>query len=179
MSKPRYIPYFEKLKDPRWQRRRLEILERDGWACTICADTEKTLHVHHRYYKPKTDPWDYEDDALTTLCADCHEYTTNLTRRAQSLMGQVGINTLIEIVAYMEAVSARNSGEGVSVLSYEEAIGVGAAYCVPPEAVLAVLPDDKIIDERRLSELQSVATDTFMDPDVMDRIKRTIAERGY
>ena len=39
--------YSEKLRDPRWQKRRLEILERDAWQCQACLSTAKTLHVHH------------------------------------------------------------------------------------------------------------------------------------
>lgn len=65
--------YSEKLKDPRWQKKRLEILERDKWFCQRCFDGENTLHVHHLRYIPGRDPWDYDDKLLITLCAECHE----------------------------------------------------------------------------------------------------------
>lgn len=65
--------YSEKLKDPRWQKKRLQILERDNWTCTACGDMRSTLAVHHFYYERGKDPWDYPDDALATLCEDCHE----------------------------------------------------------------------------------------------------------
>lgn len=65
--------YAEKLKDPRWQKKRLEILSRDEWMCQKCQDKDSTLHVHHRYYEKGSDPWDYEDHALVTLCGDCHD----------------------------------------------------------------------------------------------------------
>lgn len=64
--------YFKKLKDPRWQKKRLEVFERDEWACQICFDNEATLNVHHKYYIWKADPWDYPNDALITLCEECH-----------------------------------------------------------------------------------------------------------
>lgn len=64
--------YIEKLKDPRWQKKRLEILKRDNWACQRCFDTDSILHVHHRYYLKNHDPWDYTGDVLITLCEDCH-----------------------------------------------------------------------------------------------------------
>lgn len=64
--------YSDKLKDPRWQKKRLEILERDHWGCQCCYDEESTLHVHHRKYLPNTDPWDYPNDLLITLCENCH-----------------------------------------------------------------------------------------------------------
>lgn len=69
--------YRLKLLDPRWQRKRLKILERDGWKCIDCDAAEKTLHVHHSYYREDAEgPWDYEDHTLLTLCADCHETET-------------------------------------------------------------------------------------------------------
>jgi hypothetical protein len=64
--------YLEKLKDPRWQKKRLRVLERDDWACRRCADTTQTLHVHHRVYVAGADPWDYSDAHLVTLCETCH-----------------------------------------------------------------------------------------------------------
>jgi hypothetical protein len=66
--------YYEKLKDPRWQKRRLEILDRDGWSCRRCKDRIKELHVHHVYYEKGFDPWDYNDDMLITLCVECHKW---------------------------------------------------------------------------------------------------------
>lgn len=64
--------YWEKLKDPRWQKRRLEIMERDNFRCQGCGDQDKTLHVHHKIYERGKDPWDYEDNILVTYCEDCH-----------------------------------------------------------------------------------------------------------
>lgn len=66
--------YIDKLKDPRWQKMRLKILERDEWICQICFSSEKTLHIHHKYYLNRNyvEPWDYPLDALITLCEECH-----------------------------------------------------------------------------------------------------------
>jgi hypothetical protein len=33
----------------------------------------KNLHVHHKYYQYGKLPWEYPDEALTTLCWNCHE----------------------------------------------------------------------------------------------------------
>jgi len=64
--------YGEKLKDPRWQKKRLKILVRDEWTCQVCFDDKSSLSVHHCYYEKGKDPWDYPDEALVTLCEDCH-----------------------------------------------------------------------------------------------------------
>jgi hypothetical protein len=69
-------PYADKLRDPRWQKRRLEILSRDQWTCQLCGDQTSTLAVHHRYYLAGHDPWDYPREALVTLCDFCHERET-------------------------------------------------------------------------------------------------------
>jgi 5-methylcytosine-specific restriction endonuclease McrA len=65
--------YQKKLLDPRWQKKRLEILERDDFMCQVCGDTKKTLIVHHKNYYPNNDPWDYVDTNFITLCNKCHE----------------------------------------------------------------------------------------------------------
>lgn len=64
--------YAEKLKDPRWQKKRLEIFERDGWTCKYCGSKEKTLCVHHLFYFKGKNPWEIENGFLLTLCQDCH-----------------------------------------------------------------------------------------------------------
>ena len=66
------MKYSEKLKDPRWQKKRLEIFERDEWFCRKCGDDKATLAVHHLFYRPNTDPWDYPNEDLLTLCEECH-----------------------------------------------------------------------------------------------------------
>lgn len=65
--------YLEKLKDPRWQKKRLEIFERDGWECTNCGNKDETLHVHHTYYLSGREPWEYPDGSLKTRCEMCHK----------------------------------------------------------------------------------------------------------
>lgn len=66
------MTYSELLKDPRWQQKRLKILERDSFTCSSCGDKESTLHVHHCYYERGKLPWVYEEQSLITLCKDCH-----------------------------------------------------------------------------------------------------------
>src|SRR5262245_15459330 len=66
--------YSEKLRDPRWQRKRLEIMQRDNFACGYCSNGNVTLNVHHRWYVRGADPWDYPGEALVTLCEDCHKF---------------------------------------------------------------------------------------------------------
>ncbi len=65
--------YSEKLKDPRWQKKRLEVLNRDQFTCQVCFDKEQTLMVHHKIYTKGCEPWEYELGNFSTLCDECHK----------------------------------------------------------------------------------------------------------
>lgn len=68
--------YSKMLRDPRWQRKRLERLEQSEFSCDCCGDSKSTLHVHHGYYATGVKPWEYENDSLWVLCEDCHDMIT-------------------------------------------------------------------------------------------------------
>jgi hypothetical protein len=72
--------YGRKLADPRWQRKRLEIMSRDEFKCRVCLDDTQELQVHHKFYLPGKEPWEYDDDNLVTLCSTCHERITSLIK---------------------------------------------------------------------------------------------------
>lgn len=72
--------YSQRLKDPRWQKKRLEIMERDGFKCIECGDDQSELQVHHRKYVKDADPWDINSEYLICLCKECHEDTTRFTQ---------------------------------------------------------------------------------------------------
>lgn len=69
--------YSQLLRDPRWQRRRLEIMARANFACEECGDTRTTLNVHHKVYRAGAMPWEYVDAELACLCENCHEEEHN------------------------------------------------------------------------------------------------------
>jgi hypothetical protein len=82
------MTYSEKLKDPRWQKKRLEILERDEFTCRDCGSKDKTLHVHHCHYE-RGDPWNAHDGLLMTLCEGCHKLRGELEDVAKILLGHL------------------------------------------------------------------------------------------
>lgn len=65
--------YSEKLKDPRWQKKRLKVMEYANWRCQICGTKDNTLHCHHSYYTRGKQPWQYPDGAIICICQRCHE----------------------------------------------------------------------------------------------------------
>jgi hypothetical protein len=81
--------YYAKLKDVRWQKTRLEVMQRDGFKCRRCHDDDETLNVHHCYYEWDNDPWNYPLSSLVTLCETCHAYETGATAETRRGLWEV------------------------------------------------------------------------------------------
>lgn len=77
--------YAQKLLDPRWQRLRAQVLQRDGFTCRDCKCSDRTLHVHHCLYR-KGDPWNTEPRFLVTVCDACHQIRTAREGRIKELL---------------------------------------------------------------------------------------------
>lgn len=67
------MTYAQKLRDPRWQEKRLRVLDRDKFKCQRCPNDKREVQVHHFDYLSFIDPWDYPMDMLITLCDVCHD----------------------------------------------------------------------------------------------------------
>jgi hypothetical protein len=94
------MSYADKLRDPRWQKRRLEIMERDGWTCLGCGDKTNTLTVHHLVYTGE--PWDAPANHLETLCEECHGWREDFNKLAgrsviptRAILGILSFNQMI------------------------------------------------------------------------------------
>jgi hypothetical protein len=103
--------YLEKFKDPRWQQLRLKVFERDKWTCQFCEATDKTLNAHHWYYSDGCEPWEYDLDALVTLCQDCHDEESRLLKKETAL--------LVSAVRRMRWSSAQINNLACSLVSGE------------------------------------------------------------
>lgn len=107
MDAPERRPYSDKLRDPRWQKKRLEILNRDGWRCLVCGSTTNTLHVHHAAYDGE--PWEVSDALLYTVCAECHGPEHDAHREAVTnivlILGRLGIRSSVDIWQLAESTS--------------------------------------------------------------------------
>jgi len=64
--------YKEKLQSVFWQKKRLQVLDEARWLCRECQIPNRSLQVHHVFYLPGRDPWDYPDHLLMPLCDACH-----------------------------------------------------------------------------------------------------------
>lgn len=66
------MTYKDQLLDPRWQKVRLAVMNRDNFTCRMCGDKNTTLNIHHLEYYPGF-AWDTPISSLITLCKDCHK----------------------------------------------------------------------------------------------------------
>jgi hypothetical protein len=101
--------YADKLKDPRWQKKRLAVLERDQFRCQFCGNEGKELHVHHLRYDYDKEPWELQSAYLLTLCCDCHIDETDwrqlVTQSAASICESTAQSK--HVVAVLEALQMR------------------------------------------------------------------------
>lgn len=137
-----FMTYAEKLKDPRWQKKRLEVMQRDEFMCKYCYDNTTTLHVHHKYYVYGNDPWDYDSKHLITLCADCHQ------------------NEELQIKEYSKLlIETLRKSEFVADDWRRLATGINYMNCRFPPEVTASLVEHLLIDVRLQEIVFNIITD--------------------
>lgn len=108
------MTYSEKLKNPSWQKKRLQILERDEFTCLICGDTETELHIHHKEYIKGHEPWDYEDTNFVTACKHCHELLGILNKLGISLCRSLKIKGELYWICFL--FTDKNNDKRISVV---------------------------------------------------------------
>lgn len=104
------VTYAEKLKDPRWQKKRLEVLETAQFKCIRCGSGNKFLHVHHGYYSRDLEPWDYPDSSLWSLCEECHGHVHRVGEAMRVAVGHLSPAMLEHCYGYVMTVAARERG---------------------------------------------------------------------
>lgn len=145
--------YYELLKHPEWQKKRLKIMELSNFECENCGIKDQTLHVHHSYYEKGLKPWEYPDESLRCLCDECHKNIQDFQTLFQKQIGKIGFENLEELLGYAVALEASDYPMVlIDVLSYEMAIGIGNKFGLSPETIIKSLEEGKI-DGYKLIEL--------------------------
>lgn len=127
------MTYAEKLKDPRWQKKRLEIFSRSNFSCEECGATDKTLAVHHLFYERGKPPWD-EKQILKGLCEGCHEKRYHAERDLALVLADMKASEINAITFAINAALAVN--EASSVI---ELIGRGLVEIIDDGGAVGVL----------------------------------------
>lgn len=98
------MEYLKQIQHPKWQRKRLEILNRDNFTCQLCGEKEKLLDVHHLIYFSGNMIWEYDNELLITLCNDkCHKEIEEL-RKIIALISLQVIKRKIDLVELSEII---------------------------------------------------------------------------
>lgn len=92
-------------KDPRWQRKRLEVLSFYEFKCMECGSTESQLHVHHPYYIKGKMIWDYEGHDLQCLCGRCHKESHAIDSLIKDVMSVLTLKHKRFIASFVSAFS--------------------------------------------------------------------------
>lgn len=155
--------YSDRLKDPRWQRRRLEILQRSDFSCEACEAKDKILHVHHKLYRKGAMPWEYEDHELQALCEKCHEEEHAVRSALASAITGLPFHKLEILLGYaegllaLEATANREWEKKYQIRSYEHAEGLLAALWQWNCPGLTASPDclcgHRVLDDRLICAL--------------------------
>lgn len=105
------MTYSEKLRDSRWQKKRLEVLQREDFKCQWCKmihgvdlDQNQEVQVHHGYYEKGLDPWEYDSDSLFCLCKEHHkkaQYLLTAAKRAIGRMHPALVMPLVDIACFL------------------------------------------------------------------------------
>ncbi|MDM8522799.1 hypothetical protein QUF80_05445 [Desulfococcaceae bacterium HSG8] len=130
--------YIEKLKDPRWQKKRLEIFGLDNWKCLVCGSSDKKLCVHHARYRVGREPWDHETNDLLTLCADCHAL-------ARDDSGSPSIADSIRRIIGMSPLFADIRNDAVSVINIRGSVILNSECADVPGKMNTILNRNHVV----------------------------------
>ena len=72
-------------------------MDRDSFLCHLCFEKDKTLNVHHRYYEKNKNPWDYDDEALITLCEECHGRVHKAQEKINRMLSRLWITDYCDV----------------------------------------------------------------------------------
>lgn len=107
--------FWKKYQHPKWQAKRLAIMNRADFRCEHCCRNDRQLHVHHKIYRKGADPWDYADTELMCLCEPCHELAGD---------GMKGIKEGLAKLCLIEMEMARGYIDGlVALREYSDSLG--------------------------------------------------------
>ena len=155
--------YWDKLQSPKWQKKRLEVLEYNAFQCQYCSEEDKQLHVHHPAYIKGREPWEYEKDELMVLCDKCHTNEHHdislLTEKLNSIKLDVNLNSTcnMEILGLLEAYF-HDGPFSIAICNNDFiAAGVGTVFRQSSKNVLAAQDDDGCLPEETIRKWKKQA----------------------
>lgn len=102
------MEWKDQYKHPLWQKKRLEVLEYNGFVCQSCESVDKTIHVHHRRYVKGRKIWEYGVLEFDVLCEGCH---SEVHAHKDILMDLISRVPAYEIASFVALVGGFISSE--------------------------------------------------------------------
>jgi Zn finger protein HypA/HybF involved in hydrogenase expression len=96
--------YFDLLRDPQWQKKRLEVMQRATFKCEQCEDGKSTLNVHHSYYEKGLMPWEYPDESLHCLCEPCHQEAERIRKGLMRQLGRISLGDTERLLGFAKGL---------------------------------------------------------------------------
>jgi hypothetical protein len=133
--------FFAKYKDPRWQKKRLEVMRQANFRCESCESKDKTLNVHHKSYKKNQSPWEYDEWELECLCEDCHSEKHKIKERLTDALHDFktnpnfSVNPEEELLGFLEAKLTMDMPVRISPTSYEYLRGYCTAHLLDVDEI--------------------------------------------
>lgn len=134
------MTYQDQIKSPKWQKKRLSIMENYDFKCANCGSAESQLHVHHLVYKKNKKIWDYENSDLRCYCDKCHKLTHKLTdeilQASAALESCTTIACKYAIMGYIDSLTIYYPREDYkNVFEYMDGYKCGFSYYYPDQKI--------------------------------------------
>lgn len=137
--------YYELLKHPNWQKKRLQILEAANFECTSCGSKDKTLHIHHKYYEKGLKPWEYPEQCLVCLCEDCHARYQEQKERLNFVIKFLDFADTEQLIGFAKGLISRETLHWeIDLNSWEEAHGLALCWDVNVKRIISSVEKEKI-----------------------------------
>lgn len=121
--------YYELLKHPKWQEKRLVVLKIANFTCESCGEKEKTLHVHHAFYKKGLKPWEYPNTSLHCLCEKCHKIAKEFQEELYEQIGNLLPEDMEYLRGYVKGMALGNyPNQEIQIHSIPEMKGLATSW---------------------------------------------------
>ena len=147
------MQYHEQLKHPLWQKKRLEVMEANGFMCEKCESKDEQLNVHHPFYKRGAMIWQYEVEELMCLCCTCHKEEHAKDEQVKKLLALSDRGHIREIIIGLLKCNV-GGPEHRYAENHEQAVGIFLhdLACSPDiklfDKEISVIEDDSILAGR-------------------------------
>jgi len=134
------MTYSEKLRDPRWQKLKAEVMQAAGFTCDDCGKDSVQLgiersqfHVHHKFYIKGREPWEYDLTDLKCLCDCCHRETEDAIITLRQVFGDFAwydINSICADITNAKrlGIAPRTLVGSIRLLVENPALAMGAVF---------------------------------------------------